>query len=309
MKYLLIFISMLAPFFGDININLSNIFNPQTLDYILFWDLRVPRFIVAFFSGATLALSGLIFQAIFRNPLTTPFTLGVSTGATLFFAIAITIPILTQFANILSLIGALSTTILIIFFSKRLKKSDTNSLLLIGIALSFFYSATLMIVYYLSNLQQTYSIMRFTMGSLSVVGFSSGFYISFFALALLFIIFKFKYEFKLILVSHEFAYLKGLNVKKINLILLFSVSITVGVCVSIVGPIGFVGLVIPHIIKLIYKKSSDKLLLEVFIYGGVFLVICDFISRNLGTTSEIPIGVVTSFIGAPFFIYIIKDRK
>jgi iron complex transport system permease protein len=83
----------------------------------------------------------------------------------------------------------------------------------------------------------------------------------------------------------------------------------VGVCVSVVGPIGFVGLVIPHIIKMIYKKSSDKLIVPVFFYGGVFLVLCDLISRNLGTVSEIPIGVVTAFIGGPFFIYIILKRK
>jgi iron complex transport system permease protein len=91
--------------------------------------------------------------------------------------------------------------------------------------------------------------------------------------------------------------------------LLLVTSLAVGVAVSITGPIGFIGLVVPHIIRLIYKQSYEKLILPIFFYGGVFLVFCDIIARNLGTVSDIPIGVVTSFIGAPFFIYLIVKRR
>ncbi|HFD14248.1 MAG TPA: iron ABC transporter permease, partial [Epsilonproteobacteria bacterium] len=127
---------------------------------------------------------------------------------------------------------------------------------------------------------------------------------------LLVAIYRYRYELKLLLTSYEFAYLKGINVKKINYILLFVVSLAVGVAVSFTGPIGFVGLIIPHILKTIYKQSADKLILPIFFYGGVFLVLSDLIARNLGTMSDIPIGVLTSFLGAPFFIYLlIKGRK
>jgi len=129
------------------------------------------------------------------------------------------------------------------------------------------------------------------------------------SLFLLLIVGFYKKEIKLLLVSYEFAQLKGVNVKKTNYILLLSVSIAVGVCVSITGPIGFVGLIIPHIMKTIYKKSSEKLIYPIFFYGGMFLVLCDLIARNIDVDSDIPIGVVTSFLGAPFFIYLILSRK
>jgi iron complex transport system permease protein len=101
------------------------------------------------------------------------------------------------------------------------------------------------------------------------------------------------------------AFLKGVEVKKINTILLLVVSIATGICVSIIGPIGFVGLVTPHIIRTLYKKSADRLIVPIFFYSGIFLVLSDFISRNLGTNTDIPIGIITSFIGGPFFIYLI----
>jgi iron complex transport system permease protein len=95
----------------------------------------------------------------------------------------------------------------------------------------------------------------------------------------------------------------------VNTILLVAVSIAVGICVSITGPIGFVGLIIPHIIKTIYQKSAEQLMLPIFFYGGVFLVLSDLIARNLGSNSDIPIGIITAFLGGPFFIYLIMRKK
>jgi iron complex transport system permease protein len=300
-----------APFIGETALEMGKLFDPNAMEYLLFWDLRVPRVLVAFFSGAILALGGLVFQAVFRNSLTTPFTLGVSSGATLATAIGIVFlpSSLMVFSYLFSFAGAFSTILLLFLFARTLSATQTNSLLLIGIALSFFYSAALMVVYYLSDLEQSYSIIRFTMGSLNIVGFKNLYPVIAAAFLLLAIVVNYKKELKLILTSHENAFLKGIEIKKINLILLLVVSLSVGVCVSVVGPIGFIGLVIPHIIRLVYKQSSEKLIVPVFYYGGVFLVLCDLIGRNLGAVSEVPIGVVTSFIGGPFFIYIILRRK
>jgi len=315
MKYVFFTIAVLllflAPFVGETSLELSKLLDATTTDYLLFWDLRLPRTITAFFSGAILALGGLVFQAVFRNALTTPFTLGVSSGATLAAAFAIVfLPAsLAAATPLFSFAGAFSTVLLLFVFARTLNALQTHSLLLIGIALSFFYSAALMVLYYLSDLQQSYSIIRFTMGSLNVVGFSNVYPLIGAALLFFFIVRYFRGELVLILTSYENAFLKGINVKKINLIFLLVVSLSVGVCVSIIGPIGFVGLVIPHIIKLVYRQSSDKLLLPVFFYGGVFLVLCDLIARNLGTVSEVPIGVVTSFVGGPFFIYLVLKRR
>ncbi|MDY0051946.1 MAG: iron chelate uptake ABC transporter family permease subunit, partial [Aliarcobacter sp.] len=186
---------------------------------------------------------------------------------------------------------------------------STNSILLIGIALSYFYGSALMLVFYMSNLQENYSIVRFTLGSLDTVGFNSSIIIMIISAIFYTIVYINKEKIKLLLLSNDTAFLKGLNVNKINLLLLIIVSLSVGVSISFVGPIGFIGLVIPHIIKLIYKQSADKLFFPVFFFGGIFLVFSDLISRNLNTDSSLPIGVVTAFIGAPFFVYLLIRRN
>jgi iron complex transport system permease protein len=146
------------------------------------------------------------------------------------------------------------------------------------------------------------------MGSVDVVGLEHTSVIMSASLGLLILSFFYKKELKLLLTSNDYAYLKGVNVKRVNTILLIAVSVAVGVCVSLTGPIGFVGLIVPHIVKNIYKKSAEQLIFPIFFYGGCFLVISDLIARNLGTSSDIPIGIVTAFLGGPFFIYLIIKR-
>ena len=312
MKHILIFLSIAiiiaSPFFGQIDISIVNIFNTQKMDYQIFWDIRVPRTLLSFFSGGILSLSGLVFQTIFRNPMSTPFTLGVASGATLFTAIGIILGF-SMFISLFAFIGAMVTIIILFVVASRFQTYETSSLLLVGIALSFFYSACLMVLFFISDLQESYEIVRFTMGSLDIVGFDDVILVGIAAIFIFVLVNRYKKEINLLLTSYEFAQLKGINVKRTNYILLLGVSIGVGVCVSVTGPIGFVGLIVPHILKIIIQKSSDKLIMPIFFYGGVFLVLCDIFARNLGTVSDIPIGVVTSFLGAPFFIYLIINRK
>ncbi len=314
MKQFSLFISLIvlfcAPFFGQIALNFSDIFDTTSSSHMLLWEIRLPRVLIAFFGGAVLSLAGLVFQSVFRNALTTPFTLGVASGATLGTAIGIVFfggIILWQY--IFSFAGALLTVLILFLISKALKATQTNSLLLVGIALSFFYSAALMVLFYLSDFQQSYSIIHFTMGSLSVIGLDYVYPITFISLLLLSVILFHRSELKLLLTSLDFAFLKGIDVNKTIMTFLLITSLAVAVCVSIVGPIGFVGLIVPHIIKTVYQRSSDTLIIPTFFYGGVFLVFCDMITRNLGTVSDIPIGVVTSFLGGPFFIYLILRKN
>ncbi|HIP11601.1 MAG TPA: iron ABC transporter permease [Arcobacter sp.] len=297
----------ISPFYGQIDLSLSKIFQDGTMDSKIFFELRVPRVLLAFFIGGILALGGLIFQSVFKNPMATPFTLGVASGATLFTAIAIVFGF-TSFVSLFAFIGALLTIVILFTLSSRFDFTQTSSLLLVGIALSFFYSAALMVLYFISNLEQSYEIMRFTMGSLDIVGFDNLYIVVFASIFLLLSVLFYKDKLQLLLTSYEFAILKGLNVKRLNYTLLFIVSISVAIAVSIVGPIGFVGLIIPHILKTIYKKSAHLLIVPIFFYGGVFLVFCDFIARNINTSSDVPIGVITSFLGAPFFIYLIIKK-
>ncbi len=311
--YILSFIALLfAPFLGEISINLNDIFDTSSMTYKVFWDLRVSRVLLAFFVGGVLALGGLIFQVIFKNSLITPYTLGIASGTTLFTALSIVF-LPSMILSISSAFGSLVTIMVLYIISKMINKSSiavsTNSILLIGIALSYFYSSALMLVFYMSDLQQNYSIIRFTLGSLDTVGFSSFYMVFFVSVFMYLIIYLNRANIKLLLICNDTAFLKGLNVHKLNLLLLIVISLSVGVCISFVGPIGFIGLVVPHIIKLIYKKSADRLIFPVFFFGGVFLVVSDMIARNLNTASSLPIGVVTAFIGAPFFVYLLTKRS
>jgi len=298
----------LAPFYGQIPIELYNLNNPTTVDHKLFWDIRLPRVLVAFFAGAILSLGGLLFQSLFKNPMSTPYTLGVASGSTLGVAFAIVFGF-TAWVSIFGFLGALLTVIILFTLASRLKSYETNALLLVGIALSFFYNAALMILFYLSDETQSFQIIRFTMGSVDVVGLEHTLPIIIGSIGLLILSLFYKKELKLLLTSNDYAYLKGVNVKRTNTILLVSVSIAVGICVSLTGPIGFVGLIIPHILKSIYKKSAEQLIVPIFFYGGFFLVVSDLIARNLGSSSDIPIGIITAFLGGPFFIYLIIKKR
>jgi len=310
MKYLFLMLSIVSVivslFVGEIDIDMANLLDTQSMDYKILMELRLPRAVGAFLAGGVLALGGMLFQSIFRNALASPYTLGVASGAS--FGVGVSVLLgLSSLSYLFGFVGGILTVLIHLAFSMRVKYYDKDSMLLIGIAMSFFYSAMLMVLLYLGNLQESYAIIRFTMGSLDTLprdiwalGMS--------AVVVVSITYMYKKDIVLMLISYDYALLKGVNIAKSSYILLSVVSVAIGVVVSLVGPIGFVGLIIPHIIKHLYKQSSDKLVFEIFFYGGVFLVLCDMLSRTLHTGANIPIGVVTSIIGVPIFIYLIIKK-
>ncbi len=304
---------VLSSLIGKVDLNLTNIFNQSSMEYQIFTQIRLPRTILAFLSGGILALSGLLFQTLFRNPLTTPFTLGISSGATLGAATAIIFGFTSSFlgfsfVTLFGFFGALSTVGLIYYFSKKLPSSSDQRLILVGIALSFLYSSILLILYYISDFQESYLVLRFTMGSLLTVGYGDTLPVILSAIIILFVALKYSHELKLLSISSEFAFLKGVNVERVLITLFIVISLAVGVLVSIVGPISFIGLIIPHIVKSVMKQSVEKTIVPTFLTGGVFLLLCDTISRSLPTISEIPVGIITSFVGGVVFVYILLRR-
>ena len=306
-------IFVLSPFFGAVNLDISNIMNPNSMDANIFYNLRLPRLLFAFFAGGILALSGLLFQTLFRNALMTPYTLGISSGAVLGVGIAIKLGLTTLFFGIgaitlFGFLGAFFTVVLLIYLSQFLRSSQHESLLLLGIALSLFYSAALMVIFYLGNSIQNDMLIRFTMGSLSIIGWQSPLLIGVVAILLLGFVYAYRFELQLLSISSDAASLKGVDTKKVTLLLLGVASLSIGTLVGISGPIGFVGLIIPHIITKLYPSTVERRLLKTALFGGLFLVACDMLSRVIQTQSELPIGIVTAFIGAPFFIYLIISQ-
>jgi iron complex transport system permease protein len=304
----------LSPFFGVASISFSNIFDAGGVDALIFWQIRAPRALLTFFTGGTLALSGLLFQTLFRNPLMTPFTLGVSSGATLGAAIAIHLGLGAailgfSFVTLFGFLGAVLTVALLIAIGSRMHSFSNQSLLLLGVALSHFYAAILFVIYYTGSVLETHMIVRFTLGNLGISGFSEIIPVAVFSALLIFSALFFAPEIRLLSISEENARLKGVDSVKVVTILLVSISIAVGTVTSIAGPIGFVGLIIPHLLKKLFKKEASSLIPASFFGGAAFLLLCDITARSLGTQSEIPIGVITAALGGPFFIYLILSRR
>ncbi len=312
----IIFISLffIAPFIGSANLHVEDILHFDTLSSRIFFELRLPRVIFAFFAGVTLSLSGLLFQTLFRNALMTPYTLGISSGAVLGAGVAIKLGLGSMLFGIgaISLFGfggAMFTIFLLITLSRFIRREQSNSLLLLGIALSLFYSSCLMILFYLGDSMQNDMLLRFSMGSLSVISWQNPLIVVFSSMILTGAMFMYRYELQLLSISDESARLKGVNTKHLTLTLLTVSSFSIGVLVSISGPIGFVGLIVPHIVAKLYPLTINKRIIKTALFGGFFLVFCDMLVRLIVTQSELPIGIITAIIGGPFFIYLIISRR
>ncbi len=314
MWFVLVAILILSPFIGAVNLEMNDILNQNSLTSQIFFDLRVPRVLFAFFAGAILALSGLLFQTLFRNALMTPYTLGISSGAVLGAGIAIKLGLGSLVFGIAAIsvfgfFGAMFTVFLLIYLSRYLQSSQQQSLLLLGIALSLFYTSCLMIIFYLGSAMQNDMLIRFTMGSLSVIGWQNPILLGLVAFAFFLSVYLYRFELQLLSISDEQASLKGVDTKKVTLILLSISSLGIGTLVSISGPIGFIGLIVPHIVAKLHPSTVNNRILKTALFGGFFLVFCDTIVRAISTQSELPIGIVTALIGGPFFIYLIIQKS
>jgi len=291
-------------FSGNIDISLIDIFNNQTMAYQIFWNIRVPNTILTFFAGANLSLSGLLFQSIFKNPLATPFTLGISNATILGVAIGVVYGIDSDSGLSFFGFGASFLSIIILLFGYRFIKSNAT-LLLFGIALGFLYSSILYLIYFKANSSAISEIFSFVFGDVRNATFFDAFSVFIASMILLVFSYTIKKPFKQLLISDQSAILKGVDVKRVIFFILFVISLVIGITISTTGVIGFVGLIVPHIIKNIFKKSSEKLFLLSFLGGGIFLSSCVFFANVLFLPTEVPIGVVTSFLGAVFFIYLL----
>jgi iron complex transport system permease protein len=304
---------LIAPFVGSVALHVSDILDVTSLSSQIFFELRLPRVLFAFFAGMILALSGLLFQTLFRNALMTPYTLGISSGAVLGAGLAIKLGLGSLALGIATIslfgfAGAMVTVLLLIWLSRYIQHEQGTSLLLLGIALSLFYTSCLMMLFYLGDAIQNDMLMRFTMGSLSVIGWGHPLMIALAALLLFGFIYTYRFELQLISISDESARLKGINTKRLSLSLLIVSSFAIAILVSISGPIGFIGLIVPHIVAKIYPSSINRRIVKTALFGGFFLLFCDLIVRLINTQSELPIGIITALIGGPFFIYLIITK-
>ena len=305
-----------APFLGSSYISFQEILNPSSTstEATIFWDLRVPRVILAYLAGAALALSGMTFQALFRNSLATPFTLGVASGASLGATVFLkTGLVLSVFGisgvSIFAGAGALLSIAAVYGISRIQKSFTTSTLLLAGLALSFFFSSLIMFIQYISDFTLTFHTTRWLMGGLEAVGYDVLFQLGPIVLVGSFIVLALTHELNVMTTGEEIAISRGVNVNALKHILFFTTSLMVGGVVALCGPIGFVGMMVPHISRLIVGANHRALIPASFLFGGAFLVLCDTLARTIISPAEIPVGVITSLLGGPFFLWLLLSHK
>ena len=306
--------------FSIICISLISIFSflstdlDQPKEREIFYRIRLPRLLLGFTAGAVLSIAGLSFQTIFQNPLASPFTLGVASGASLGAAIVIKTGLSKSIMGISpSFIGAFAGSLLSVFFivgMMRLKKTDRNyTMLLSGIAFSFFASSMILLLNYIGNIADSFKIARWTMGTLDVIDYAPVLRALPFLIISLGVVLYYYRELDIIIFGKDFAYSKGVDTEKIEMVFFILISFSVGGIISICGPIAFVGLIIPHIVKLILKMRHFHLAIACVFAGGTFLSLCDIFARILLGNAQLPIGIITSSLGAPFLIFLLIRKS
>jgi iron complex transport system permease protein len=301
-----------APLIGGRLVPPSAILHPQPDDpaTMIFWEIRLPRACLAWIAGAGLAAAGMAFQAMFRNALATPFTLGVSSGASLGAAIGVRLGWGAAILGVSGVtVGAMAGALLaivIVYGLTRLKRDcSTGAMLLAGVAVNFFFSSLILLVQYTADFYDTFRILRWLMGGLQMVGFDAALRTLPFVFAGTALLAALVGELNLLTVGDELAASRGVAVRRTKSLLFLATSCMVGVIVSICGPVGFVGLMCPHICRLIVGPDHRRLLPATLLFGGAFLVVCDTVARTVFAPTELPVGIFTSFLGGPFFLWLL----
>ena len=280
---------------------------PDAMLPAIVWQIRLPRVLLAALVGATLSLGGLVFQALLRNLLAEPYILGISGGS----AIGAIIGILLGFAHfpgvsMTAFIGSMATLALILVMTSGQTILKKESLLLSGVMVNAFCASVIMFLVSLTQDAKLHNIIFWLMGDLSSAGLHQVGILAAMVLPCFVLIFWHSHAMNLLLMGREMAQASGINIKTVTVILLVAASFMVSATVSYCGLIGFVGLVMPHLLRLIMGPDHRILAPACILGGGSYLVICDLLARTLPEQGEMPAGVITALIGAPLFIILLK---
>lgn len=308
--------AIVSPWLGHKLTSFDVIFRPgaDDIDAIIFWQIRVPRVLLAMLAGAGLSLGGVVFQALFRNPLATPFTLGVASGASLGVTIAMVTGIHfsllglsgTSFA---ALSGAILSIALVYFIARNSGIISPSTMLLSGVAISFFFSSLILLLQYLSDAGSSFRVLHWLMGDLSRASVDNVLQLAPFVTSGIVIVSVFHRELNLLSITDDIAASRGVNVHRTQKLLFLAVSLMVAGIITFCGPIGFVGIMAPHMCRLVIGENHRFLIPASILFGASFLTLCDTLARNFAAAAEVPVGIITAILGGPFFLWLLFRKK
>jgi iron complex transport system permease protein len=303
-----------APLIGSHPVSLAAVVHGEPSAAAIFWQLRLPRVLLSLLAGGGLALSGLGYQTLFRNSLAEPYTLGVAGGAALGAVVALRFesaaqPLGLSAVALASFIGAVGATALVVGLAMRRQGIATQTLLLAGVAVSLSCSAIILFLQYLADSTQTFRMVRWMMGGLAVVGYREVLWLAPWVVGGSIVLLGVRWDLNLLLTGEELAASRGVDLDRLRLQVLLTTSLMIGALVAVAGPIGFVGLIVPHIVRRWVGHDHLFLAPACLLGGGVFLTACDAAARVVMAPAELPVGVLTALLGGPFFLSLLVLRS
>ena len=303
--------------FGAAETSLQDVFNSFLLsndasfNTRIIFELRMPRTLLAFLAGSGLAIAGLILQTVTRNPLADPYLFGISSGAS--FGVVLLMALAGISAGFMlsaaALLGSLLAMSLLILIAGRQQSAQVESMLLAGVALSFLFSAFTSLLLYWSDPQAVAAILFWTLGSFSRAQWATLWLPLLVITLCTFVMLSFRRQLNAMLLGDESAITLGVRVQRFRILMLVLSSLITAVLVAMCGGIGFVGLMVPHIVRFFISQGTIAGLLVTSLVGGTFMVWVDVLSRSLLKNQELPVGVITAAIGSVFFLSLLFFRK
>jgi iron complex transport system permease protein len=293
-------------FIGTVNIPANKILEPAFFEIL---KLRLFRALLAVTAGAGLSVAGVILQAVLRNPLAEPYVLGVSSGAGLGAVIGLLFISLSIGVSAVAFAGGIVTILLVYKLAKIEGRMSPENMIIAGIIVNGFLSSILMFFVSNSSSGNIHSVVWWLLGNLQVYKAAPVLILALVSCAGALISYMYSRELNAISLGEEEAMHLGIDIEKVKITLLLVATLVTSMTVSICGIIGFVGLMMPHIARRIIGPDHRLLLPASVLMGSAFLLLCDIFSKTMIAPREIPIGVITSFIGVPFFIYVLKKSR
>ncbi len=285
--------------------------NDASFNSRIIYELRMPRTLLAFLAGSGLAIAGLILQTVTRNPLADPYLFGISSGAS--FGVVLLMALAGISAGFMlsaaALLGSLLAMSLLILIAGRQQSAQVESMLLAGVALSFLFSAFTSLLLYWSDPQAVAAILFWTLGSFARAQWATLWLPLLVITLCTFVMLIFRRQLNAMLLGDESAITLGVRVQRFRILMLVLSSLITAVLVAMCGGIGFVGLMVPHIVRFFISQGTIAGLLVTSLVGGTFMVWVDVLSRSLLKNQELPVGVITAAIGSVFFLSLLFFRK
>ncbi|HBY62615.1 MAG TPA: iron ABC transporter [Solibacterales bacterium] len=309
----LLFVLVAAPLIGSTSIDLRQAFTADSTDRVILFSARLPRVLLAMLAGGSLAVAGLLFQALLRDSLATPDILGVSSGASLGAVVAICagLQLVAHLPAIwvAAFAGAALALLAVVAVASEGRRMSSFTLLLSGVTMNSVCLAVILFLQNVASFTQSVAITRWLMGSIEAVEYRTLLWLSVAVAPPLALIFWRASDWNLLAVGEEWAASHGVNVQWLMRAGFLAGSALTGAVTTLTGPIGFVGLIVPHALRMRLGADHRLLIPCSFLVGAAFLTLCDTLARVILAPTEVPVGVITALVGGPFFIWLLRSRR